>query len=83
MSAAPPGAVVGIYVDSAKRIDRLDVIETGTGRRYQVVTVRVQKRGLHCGRQHLKCLVLHPSDDPGRATPVHRINWHRRGRGKP
>jgi hypothetical protein len=77
---APAGAIIGIYVDLVARVHRLDVIEMPTGRRYQVIAVRVQERGLHRGRQHLRCLVLAPMDDPGRCTPVHRIAWYQRGR---
>lgn len=55
---APVGAAVKLYVDLAARVAVDDVIETTSGRRYQVLGVRVQQRGKHAGRQHLQCLVL-------------------------
>ena len=73
---APPGAVVGLYVDTPKVLDLGDVIATETGRRYRVVGVRVQQRGAHTGRQHLRCEVLAPDADadPPRLT----LRWYRR-----
>lgn len=77
---APAGAVVAIYVDLADAVAIGDVIETQTARRYGVVAVRVQQRGEHVGRQHLRCVVLGVGEGGGGA--VHRIRWYRRGRGK-
>jgi hypothetical protein len=79
MTAAPAGAEVGIFVDLVARVAIGDVIETQTGRRYGVVAVRVQQRGGHVGRQHLRCVVLAVGDAGG---DVHRIRWYRRGRSK-
>lgn len=84
---APAGALVKLYVDLVARVEICDVIETQSGRRYQVLAVREQKRGKHVGRQHLSCLVLGP-DDPGYhhrfddTTPprLHRIRWYARKR---
>lgn len=56
---APVGAEVGIHVDLVARVEVGDVIETDTGRRYGVVAVRVQAKGKHRGRQHLRVVVLH------------------------
>lgn len=55
---APAGATVSLYVDLAARVAMDDVIETTSGRRYQVLGVREQLRGKHAGRQHLQVLVL-------------------------
>ncbi len=74
---APAGAIVVLYVDLVAQVAGGDVIETQTGRRYRVVLVRVQHRGRHAGRQHLRCLVLGDDDEVGAAT-VHRISWYRR-----
>ena len=55
---APVGTNVGLYVDLVARVAVGDVIETQTGRRYGVASVRVQERGKHAGRQHLRVVVL-------------------------
>lgn len=87
-AAAPIGATVQLYVDIARRVWPGDIIETRSGRRYGVLTVRVQERGRHRGRQHLACVVV-PEDQPPnmRAKQVgdgidlapgriHRIRWN-------
>jgi len=62
---APVGATVRIYVDLVARVAPGDVIETTSGRRYQVLGVRVQERGERAGRrQHLSAIVLAPDDMP-------------------
>lgn len=77
--SAPVGAIVSLYVDVAAIVKPNDVIETRSGRRYSVLTVRVQLRGKNKGRQHLSAIVL--GDDPvGDTTIVHRIRWYRRDR---
>jgi len=79
---APAGAIVGIYVDLKACVDVGDVIETTSGRRYSVVAKRVQARGKHVGRQHLRVSVMAP-DDPLPATGIlHRIVWYQHGRGR-
>lgn len=79
---APAGAVVKLYVDLAASVAPTDVIETESGRRYWVLTVREQQRGKHIGRQHLGCMVL--GDDweriVGRDPVIHRIRWYMRKR---
>lgn len=86
---APAGAIVGLYVDLVARVEVGDVIETQTGRQYQVVERREQTRGKHAGRQHLRCLVLDErgaglviADVEVREPVVHRIRWYSRGRGR-
>lgn len=95
MRAAPAGAEVGLYVDLRERVFVGDVIETQSGRRYAVVDVRVQARGKHRGRQHLRAVVL-GEDDPGPMGGVyaqqngdgfdvwvprtHKIHWYPRGK---
>lgn len=76
---APVGAEVGLYVDLVAPVEVGDVIETRSGRRYGVLSVRVQERGKHAGRQHLRCLVVEPEFVPG--GRVHRIRWYRRPGG--
>lgn len=87
---APVGAVVRLYVDLERQVNEGDVIETRTGRGYRVLSVRVQARGKHAGRQHLHCAVMgvdwidslkqwNPPLPPG--SWVHRIRWYRRERG--
>lgn len=81
---APAGAIVSIYVDLAATVTVTpgDVIETQTGRRYSVVTVRVQTGGKHEGRQHLRCAVMAPGDALPTSGMLHPIRWYARGRGK-
>jgi hypothetical protein len=57
---APAGAIVALHVDLEARVATGDVIATQTGRRYRVLDVRVQGRGWHVGRQHLRVVVLAP-----------------------
>lgn len=82
---APAGAEVGLYVDLVERVELGDVIETRSGRRYLVASVRVQERGKHAGRQHLRAIVLGEGDKVAptglAAARVHRIRWYRRDRG--
>lgn len=77
---APAGAEVGIYLDMRERVNAGDVIQTGTGRRYGIVRVRIQERGQHRGRQHLRCLVLGPDDVVEGHARVFKIWWYPRGR---
>ena len=84
---APAGALVSLYVDLVVQVDLCDVIETQTGRRYQVLAVRKQTRGKHIGRQHLKCIVLGPNDpgfshrfDDTMGPRLHRIRWYKRAK---
>jgi len=70
--------VVGIYVDLVARVEVGRVIQTQTGRRYGVASVRVQLRGKHRGRQHLRCVVL--ADDDVTCGMVHEIRWYKRWR---
>lgn len=82
--AAPVGAIVSLYVDLVARVAIGDVIETQTGRRYQALDVRVQARGKHRGRQHMRCLVLAAAPEVIGAVPftgrVHTIRWYARRR---
>lgn len=81
---APAGAVVGIYVDLVARVREGDIIQTESGRRYQVMHVREQTRGMHVGRQHLRVLVLGDDDGDlvlrpdGAPSEVHVIRWYKR-----
>lgn len=79
---APAGAEVGLYVDLVAPVAIGDVIETQTGRRYVVSSVRVQQRGANSGRQHLRCVVLAADDPLPTSGTLHPIRWYARGRGK-
>lgn len=82
---APVGAIVGLYVDLDAQVEVGDVIETTTGRRYGVLDVRVQLRGRHAGRQHLRCAVIGEMRSMGveaGVNRVHHIRWYRRGRAE-
>ena len=75
---APIGAEVGIHVDLVDQVVAGDAIVTQTGRTYLVVSCRRQQRGIHAGRQHLRCLVA--ESPPPAGVRVHRIRWYKRGR---
>lgn len=74
---APIGAYVRIYYDGLA-LSAGDALVTPTGRMYEVVSVRVQARGAHVGRQHLVCLV-HDGRTPVKGR-IRRLHWYRRGR---
>jgi hypothetical protein len=78
---APAGTEVGLYVDLVAQVAIGDIIETRSGRRYGVVSVRVQERGKHAGRQHLRAVVLAEGGLEHSPGAVHRIRWYRRGGG--
>jgi len=77
---APAGAVVRIFVDLAARVAVDDVIQTQSGRRYLVCSVREQQRGKHAGRQHLGCVVMAADQPMPDGARTHRIRWYRRNR---
>lgn len=90
--AAPVGSIVSLYVDLRAAVGAGDIIETRSGRRYRVLSVRVQQRGRHAGRQHLQVVVGDEQMPPAaavyagpdgelRAGMIHRIRWYRRERG--
>lgn len=76
--SAPIGAQVGIYYDGFADVEIGDIIRTPTGRCYLVDTNRIQQRGMHIGRQHLRCTVIAETDVPADAE-VHPIHWYPRG----
>jgi autonomous glycyl radical cofactor GrcA len=79
---APAGAIVSLHVDLIARVDVNDIIETESGRRYRVLDVRVQQRGKHEGRQHLRVIVLGKNDehDEHDVYTVHKIRWYKRAK---
>ncbi len=74
--SAPVGAVVQIFYDG-RPLAPGDALRTPTGRTYEVVSVRVQERGRHVGRQHLACLV---AAEPPLDAKVLPLRWYRRRR---
>ena len=54
-------------------------IRTRTGRTYHVLSVRVQQRGKHAGRQHLRVLVCAPDVVLADDADVRELWWYRRG----
>lgn len=84
MPKAPIGALVSIYYDGAQLVQPGDALESfnwkrePTGRVYLVREVRVQQRGAHVGRQHLKCIVGTCESEV--AGTMHPIYWYPRGR---
>lgn len=82
---APAGTAVSLYVDLVERVSTGDVIQTQAGRRYLVASVRVQAKGKHAGRQHLRAVVLEKdvcdaelSRIVGESPRVHVIRWYKR-----
>jgi hypothetical protein len=75
---APIGAEVGIYVDMRERLEVGDVLQTTAGRRYGVAKIRVQTRGKHVGRQHLRVIVL--DRDTPCSGAMYAIHWYPRRR---
>lgn len=72
------GDVVGIYMDTTQRLIPGNYIQTGAGRTYEIITVRVQTRGKHEGRQHLRVMIVPAENAEGRTvTP---IRWYSRNR---
>lgn len=77
MMAAPVGTNVGLYYDGLAEVEVGEYIRTKTGRSYLIDSVRIQQRGTHVGRQHLRCIVVAAEDIAPDAT-VHRMWWYRR-----
>lgn len=68
------GAVVRLSYDG----DLLrpgDGLRTRTGRLYLALSVRVQVKGAHAGRQHLRCMVAKEAPAGARVLPLF---WYRR-----
>lgn len=76
----PPGSVVAIYFDGLHQLDVGEALVTGTGRAYLVVERRVQTRGAHAGRQHLRCVVHAAAADLPPDTETYPIEWYPRRR---
>lgn len=85
MRAAPAGAIVKLYVDLVRDVEPEHWIKTANGRMYQVMSVRIQARGKHAGRQHLTVMVMGDGHTPASAQTlrdigfvVHEIRWYKR-----
>lgn len=84
--SAPAGAEVGLYVDLAAIVAPGDIITTTSGRRYLVVSSRVQLRGARHGRQHLRAVVMDAEPMTtaqlaafaARGHRIHTIRWYKR-----
>lgn len=79
MSGAPVGSVVSIYYDSPRAITIGDVLYTPTSRMYLIVELRVQARGRHVGRKHLRCMIV---DKPPVGCSMFPLFWYARRRRK-
>lgn len=81
MTTAPPGAEVRLTWDGSAYCELGDELVTATtGRRYLVVGLRQQTKGIHAGRWHLRCIVLAPDHPRDPDSTVHRIAWYPRRR---
>lgn len=78
MAKAPAGALVSIYMDTLVTIREGDYIVTTAGRKYEVETVRRQKRGIHVGRQHMMVTVLPDDAELTNDARIHRLRWYKR-----
>lgn len=78
---APAGATVGLYYDSPRAVESGDFLRTPTGRTYLIESVRIQGRGLHVGRQHLRATVMEAGHVPEPDARVLPIYWYGRSRG--
>lgn len=72
---APYGTEVRLHYDSPTLVGEGEYLRTSTGRVYEVLEVRVQRRGKHAGRQHLRVLVARAA--PADAV-IHPLHWYRR-----
>lgn len=70
-----------LYIDAAMSLEKGDYVVTPTGRTYEVLTVRVQQRGKHAGRQHLNVIVLDPAAPKDPDAYVLHLHWYSRNRG--
>ena len=81
MTATPPGREVRLFYDATDReVGVGDELETTTGRRYLVLAVRRQKRGVRVGRWHVRAVVLAPGATRDPDSVVHPVYWYRRSR---
>jgi hypothetical protein len=71
-------AIAAMLEHTTAQAPVLDQIETRSGRRYEVVTVRRQLRGAHIGRWHMKVLVLAPGHPRDPDVAVHPLWWYSR-----
>lgn len=71
---APIGGEVGFHIDLPDIIVEGDYLRSPTGRTYLAIKCRVQARGMYVGRQHLRCIVVNPSDVERGAT-VHEFEY--------
>ena len=77
----PLGTECTLYYDSPREVEAFDVIRTQAGTCYRVLEVRIQERGKHAGRKHLKCLRIAPEDVEEDDT-IHPLYWYSRERRK-
>jgi hypothetical protein len=75
------GETAALYVDVLQTVHVGDYIRTLTGRTYLVTAVRIQQRGKHVGRQHLKTVVMAPGHVVEPDAEVITIAWYARSRG--
>lgn len=82
MAGAPIGRNVSIYMDAREILGIGDLVVTGTGRCYRVTSNRIQEKGKHAGRQHLRVDVVDREQAMAEAdedTLIIRLAWYSRG----
>jgi len=72
---APLGAEVGLYYDG-RPVSVEDCLVTPSGRVYFIISLRVQERGIHIGRQHIRAIVMDQVPERSKAHPIY---WYKRG----
>lgn len=80
--AAPVGSNVSLYMDTPRDIQPGDYIVTHSGRSYLVDSVRIQQRGKHAGRKHMRVIVVDPATVPhgDDEEVIHPLFWYSRNR---
>jgi hypothetical protein len=73
----PIGSIVSLYYDGWAVAEEGDVIQTTTGRSYRVISNRIQEKGKHAGRQHIKAMVIEP-EDVSASDVVLKLWWYKR-----
>lgn len=74
------GSEVGLYYDGFEVVEEGDVVKTATtGRCYRTISNRIQAKGIHKGRQHLRVQVIDPADVT-EDDKVHLLHWYSRNK---
>lgn len=74
----PLGTTCKLHYDSPREVEAFDVIRTEpAGTCYRVLEVRIQERGKHAGKKHLKCVRI-AAGDVEEDDVVRPLYWYQR-----